>query len=100
MLVDGYLRPGDVIEIRFGDRRFGGPGTRVQTFVEDEFEVQLFVDLLGTSRMAHAGVHQLAVVPGEPRTCLWCTARGWSEATRRRWICAYIWQDRWGNACR
>ncbi|HEY0227679.1 MAG TPA: hypothetical protein VGC05_15085, partial [Mycobacterium sp.] len=36
-VVDGYLRPGDVIEIRLGDRRFGGPGTRVQTFVEDEF---------------------------------------------------------------
>jgi hypothetical protein len=28
-VVDGYLRPGDLIEIRLGDRRFGGPGTRV-----------------------------------------------------------------------
>ncbi|HEY9154501.1 MAG TPA: hypothetical protein VIM69_05180, partial [Opitutaceae bacterium] len=30
-VVDGYLKPGDRIEVRLGDRRFGGPGTRVQT---------------------------------------------------------------------
>src|ERR1700744_5209291 len=65
-VVDGYLRPGDTIEIRLGDRRFGGPGTRVQTFVEDEFEFHLFVDVLGTSRMARAAVSRLAVVPGPP----------------------------------
>ncbi|MDT5219745.1 MAG: hypothetical protein QOF15_1850, partial [Mycobacterium sp.] len=59
-VVDGYLRPGDVIEIRLGDRRFGGPGTRVQTFVEDDFEVHLFIDPLGTSRMAHAAVAKIA----------------------------------------
>lgn len=27
-VVDGYLRPGDVIEIRCGDRRFGGQDAR------------------------------------------------------------------------
>ena len=63
---DGYLRPGDVIEIRLGDRRFGGPGSRVQTFVEDEFEFHLFVDVLGTSRMARAAIARLAVLPGPP----------------------------------
>src|ERR1700733_1832252 len=64
---DGYLRPGDVIEIRLGDGRFGGPGTRVQTFVEDEFEFHLFVDALGTSRMARAARSLLAIVPGPPQ---------------------------------
>ncbi|MEM9552263.1 MAG: hypothetical protein AAGA05_13875, partial [Pseudomonadota bacterium] len=29
--VDGFLNPGDHIIIRLGDRRGGGPGTRVQT---------------------------------------------------------------------
>jgi len=33
-VIDGYLKPGDRVEIRLGDRRRGGPGTRVQTFVE------------------------------------------------------------------
>ncbi|PPJ56857.1 hypothetical protein CBER1_09982 [Cercospora berteroae] len=33
-IVDGYLNPGDKILIRLGDKRYGGEGTRVQTFVE------------------------------------------------------------------
>src|SRR6218665_1576053 len=33
-IVDGYLNPGDRITIRMGDRRHGGAGTRVQSFVE------------------------------------------------------------------
>lgn len=96
--VDGYLRPGDVIEIRLGDRRFGGPGTRTQTFVEDEFEVHLFVDPLGTSRMARAGVNRLAVVPGAPERVVVHgprVVRSDSEAVTLR---AHL-QDRWGNTC-
>ena len=49
-VVDGYLNAGDHILIQLGDRRAGGPGTRVQTFVEDSFRVRLYVDPLGTSR--------------------------------------------------
>ncbi|WP_090354475.1 hypothetical protein [Mycolicibacterium fluoranthenivorans] len=96
--VDGYLRPGDVIEIRLGDRRFGGPGTRVQTFVEDGFEVHLYVDPLGTSRMAHAGVVRLDVVAGEP-DCLVVhgprVVRAGADSVR---LHAHL-QDRWGNTC-
>ncbi len=49
-IVDGFLHAGDRIVIRLGDRRGGGPGTRVQTFVEDGFRFRLYVDPLGTSR--------------------------------------------------
>ena len=48
--VDGYLNAGDHIIIRLGDRRAGGPGTRIQTFVEDKFRFRCYVDPLGTSR--------------------------------------------------
>ena len=96
---DGYLRPGDVIEIRLGDRQFGGPGTRVQTFVEDEFEFHLFVDVLGTSRMARAAVSRLAVIPGPPEHVVVhgprLVRRDISSADLRVHL-----QDRWGNACR
>ena len=96
---DGYLRPGDVIEIRLGDRQFGGPGTRVQTFVEDEFEFHLFVDVLGTSRMARGAVSRLAVVPGPPEHLVVhgprLVRRDISSADLRVHL-----QDRWGNACR
>lgn len=97
--VDGYLRPGDVIEIRFGDRSFGGPGTRVQTFVEDEFEVHLFVDALGTSRMAHAGVTRLAIVAGSPEHLVVHGPRVVRAGTSTAELRAHL-QDRWGNVCR
>ncbi|KAA0110561.1 hypothetical protein [Mycolicibacterium sp. P1-5] len=97
--VDGYLRPGDVIEIRLGDRTFGGPGTRVQTFVEDEFEVHLFVDALGTSRMAHAGVCRLSVVPGSPDRLVAQGPRVVRSDAASAEIRTHL-QDRWGNACR
>ena len=65
--VDGYLKPGDHIVVRMGDRRFGGPGTRVQTFVEKGFRFRCYCDPLGTSRFA-AVAPDLAIdiVPGRP----------------------------------
>lgn len=51
-IVDGYINPGDKIIIRLGDRRRGGGGTRVQSFVEKDFRFRLFVDPLGSSKFA------------------------------------------------
>jgi len=97
-VTDGYLRPGDIVEIRFGDRRHGGPGTRVQTFVEDEFELQLFVDPLGTSRMARAGGCAIAIEPGPPQALVAHGPRvvraGTSDIVLRTHL-----EDRWGNTC-
>ena len=98
-VVDGYLRPGDVIEIRLGDRRFGGPGTRVQTFVEDEFEFHLFVDPLGTSRMARAARSVLAIVPGPPEHLAVQGPRLLRSDADSSDVRVHL-QDRWGNACR
>ncbi|GAB2518972.1 DUF3604 domain-containing protein [Nocardia heshunensis] len=98
-VVDGYLRPGDVLEIRLGDRDFGGPGTRVQTFVEDAFAFHLFVDPLGTSRMAHAGVAHLALVPGPPEALVVHGPRLVRAGEAAVELRAHL-RDRWGNACR
>ncbi|WP_375538301.1 hypothetical protein [Mycolicibacterium sp. CBMA 311] len=97
-VTDGYLRPGDVIEIRFGDRRSGGPGTRVQTFVEDEFELQLFVDPLGTSRMARAGGVKIAIAPGAPHTVVAHGPRVVRDGSQSVVLRAHL-LDRWGNTC-
>lgn len=51
-VIDGYLNPGDRIAIRLGDRRQGGPGTRVQTFVEQGFRFRVFIDPLGSQKYA------------------------------------------------
>jgi hypothetical protein len=43
-VVKGFLRQGDRIVVRFGDRRQGSPGMRMQTFHEPTFEFKVLVD--------------------------------------------------------
>lgn len=95
-VVDGYLNAGDHIVIRLGDRRAGGPGTRVQTFVEDNFRFRAYVDPLGTSRfVAVPGDVSLRVVAGAPARVVLVGprfARRGASAPFRLSL-----QDRWGN---
>src|SRR6185295_6776540 len=82
-VVKDFLAPGDTITIRFGDRRFGSPGIRVQTYCESQFEFRVFADPIATydyvalptspkiSIVPGPGVHWRAVLPtlvraGEP----------------------------------
>jgi hypothetical protein len=44
----GYLRAGETITIRLGDRRAGSPGIRLQTNCEERFELKTFVDAFAT----------------------------------------------------
>jgi len=95
---DGYLKAGDHIVIRLGDRRFGGAGTRVQTFVEENFKIRCYVDPLGTSRFAAIGEDLLIqIVPGVPAQLLWAGSRivraGEKFPLRLRA------EDEWGNTC-
>ncbi len=96
--VDGYLKAGDHIVIRLGDRRFGGPGTRIQTFVEKNFRFRCYVDPLGTSRFAALpGDIAIDIVPGLPAQVLMAGSRlvrqGEKFALRVRA------EDEWGNCC-
>ncbi|HEX6792706.1 MAG TPA: hypothetical protein VF304_02545 [Casimicrobiaceae bacterium] len=97
--VDGYLKAGDHIVLRLGDRRRGGPGTRVQTFVEKGFRFRCYVDPLGTSRFAAVpGDIVLDIVPGKPAKVLMAASRlvraGEPLVVRVRA------EDLWGNTCR
>ena len=40
----GFLRAGDTITARFGDRRGGSPGLRLQTNCEEHFALKVYVD--------------------------------------------------------
>ena len=44
----GYLRAGDTMTIRLGDRRKGSPGLRLQTNVENRVELRTSVDAFAT----------------------------------------------------
>ena len=97
-VVDGYLKAGDQIFIRLGDRRFGGSGTRAQTFVEEGFRFRCYVDPLGTSRFAAVpGDITLAILPGVPARMIVAGARivrrGEPVVLRVRA------EDMWGNTC-
>jgi len=95
---DGYLKAGDHIVIRLGDRRFGGAGTRAQTFVEENFKIRCYVDPLGTSRFSAVQPDLVfQVVPGVPAQLQWAGSRivkqGVSLPLRVRA------EDDWGNTC-
>lgn len=96
--VDGYLKPGDHIVIRLGDRRQGGPGTRVQTFVEKDFRFRAYVDPLGTSRFAAVeGDIALAVLPGPPARLTLLGPRLLRAGENAEFTLRA--EDRWGNVC-
>src|SRR4051812_33335259 len=96
--VDGYLNAGDHIVVRLGDRRMGGPGTRVQTFAEDKFRFRCYVDPLGTSRfVAVPGDIVIDIVAGAPATlALVGTRLARPDTPFGLRVNAH---DRWGNAC-
>jgi len=96
--LDGYLKAGDHLIIRLGDRRFGGAGTRSQTFVEQNFRIRCYTDPLGTSRFATVpGDVVLQFVPGAPAQIVMSGSRlvRLKEACPLR-IRA---EDEWGNTC-
>lgn len=98
-IVDGYLNPGDRIVIRLGDRRQGGPGTRVQSFVEKDFQFRLFIDPLGSSKFAEVpGDVLLNIVPGEPSTLQVIAPRLVNREEPFDIIVRA--DDAWGNTCR
>ena len=98
-IVDGYINPGDKIIIRLGDRRRGGGGTRVQSFVEKDFRFRLFVDPLGSSKFAEVpGDTLLDIVPGAPASLSVITPRLLAPHTPFSAIIRL--DDSWGNTCR
>lgn len=97
-IFDGYLKAGDHIIIRLGDRRFGGPGTRVQTFVEENFRIRCYVDPLGTSRFAPVPDDVvMQIVAGRPAQVVMTGSR--IVRTGEKLPLRIRAEDEWGNTC-
>ncbi|MEM7195320.1 MAG: hypothetical protein AAF402_10240 [Pseudomonadota bacterium] len=95
---DGYLKAGDHIVVRMGDRRFGGPGTRVQTFTERDFKFRCYVDPLGTSRFAAVEPDLVVdIKPGPPAILQWAGSR--IVKTGEKLPLRIRSEDQWGNTC-
>jgi len=92
----GFLREGDTITVRFGDRRQDSPGMRVQTFVEPTFEFRVLVDAFATYNYVALPVQPtVSVVAGAP--AIWKavlpTLRRCGEVFRL----GFKGEDKWGN---
>ena len=95
-VVRGFLREGDRIIIRFGDRREGSPGIRLQTFCEETFEFRVLVDAIATYNYVELPEQPtIAIVPGPPALfkAILPTLRRSGEPFRL----SMKGEDRWGN---
>src|SRR5262247_1739443 len=61
----GFLRAGETVTVRLGDRRQGSPGLRLQTNCEERFELRTYVDAFATYEFAELPQQPtFALVPG------------------------------------
>lgn len=92
----GFLREGETITVRFGDRRQGSPGLRLQTNIEPTFEFKLLVDAFATYEFTELpDCPEFALIPGPPAKwkAIWPTLAA-ADAPFRL---AILPEDRWGN---
>ena len=95
-VVRGFLREGEQIIVRFGDRREGSPGMRIQTFCEATFEFKVLVDAIATYNYVELPEQpEIAIVPGPPVLfkAILPTLRNRGDVLR---LCIKG-EDRWGN---
>jgi hypothetical protein len=92
----GYLRAGDTITVRFGDRRHGSPGLRLQTNCEERFELKTFVDAFATYEFTELPVSPgFALLPGPAAT--WKAIVPSLAVAGEPFRLALVAEDMWGN---
>lgn len=92
----GYLREGDRIILRFGDRRGGSPGIRMQTFCEHSFELKVLVDAFATCEyveLPQSPIFRIRAGPATRWQAVLPTARRVLEPFRL----SFKAEDLWGN---
>src|SRR5882672_6104223 len=92
----GFLRQGDTLTIRMGDRRQGSPGFRLQTNVEQHVELKTSVDAFATYEFCELPEQPgFALVPGPAAAwkAIWPSLAVVGEPFRL----AIVAEDMWGN---
>src|SRR6266852_3264853 len=92
----GYLRAGDTLTIRLGDRRQGSPGFRLQTNCEQRVELKTSVDAFATYEFCELPEQPaFALVPGAAAhwKAIWPSLVVAGEPFRL----AIVAEDMWGN---
>ena len=92
----GYLRAGDTLTIRLGDRRKGSPGLRLQTNVEKRVELRTSVDAFATYEFCELPEQPaFDLVPG-PAT-KWKAILPSLAVVGEPFRLAIVAEDMWGN---
>ena len=95
-VVRGFLREGDQITIRLGDRRGGGPGIRMQTFCEDTFEFRLLIDAIATYNFVELPEQPIIkLISGPP--VIWKAIIPTSRTAGSSFSLSMKGEDKWGN---
>ncbi|MBK7471738.1 MAG: DUF3604 domain-containing protein [Betaproteobacteria bacterium] len=92
----GFLREGDTITVRIGDRRGGSPGIRIQTFTEPTFEFRVLVDAFATYNYVELPVQPtIPVVAGPP--VLYKAILPTQRRVAQPFALGFKGEDKWGN---
>src|SRR5246500_5293606 len=92
----GYLRAGDTLTVRMGDRRQGSPGYRLQTNCEARVELKTSIDAFATYEFTELPEQPaFALVPGPAAhwKAIWPSLAVVGEPFRL----AIVAEDAWGN---
>jgi hypothetical protein len=92
----GYLRAGDTLTIRFGDRRQGSPGWRLQTNVEAKVELKTSVDAFATYEFCELPVQPAFDLVAGPAAS-WKAILPSLAVVGEPFRLAIVAEDMWGN---
>src|SRR4051794_12053540 len=91
----GYLRQGDTLTIRFGDRRQGSPGWRLQTNVEENVELRTSIDAFATYEFCELKHPAFDLVAGPAAN--WKAILPSLAVVGEPFRLALVAEDMWGN---
>jgi hypothetical protein len=92
----GFLRESETLAVRFGDRRQGSPGLRLQTNSEERFELKVYVDAFATYEFTEIPLSPgFALVPGP--AVRWKAVLPSLVAAGEPFRLAIVAEDVWGN---
>jgi hypothetical protein len=95
----GFLRAGETLTVRLGDRRQGSPGLRLQTNCEERFELKVYIDAFATYEFTEIPLSPgFALVPGP--AVRWKAILPSLVAAGEPFRLAIVAEDLWGNPTR
>src|ERR1700681_567785 len=92
----GYLRAGDTLTIRLGDRRQGSPGLRLQTNVENKVELRTSVDAFAAYEFCELPEQPAFDLVAGPATS-WKAILPSLSVVGEPFRLAIVAEDKWGN---